>query len=252
MESPDVSLEDFLKPAQILENAEKIQAFVEEGRTVQEALSVPSQVIEVKYAFCHRLLKDGAYGDAANIMIYLVVLNPFDPRFWISLGLGSSLSDDESMGIDCFAIASLIDDKDPLAHLLAALSYLSLGEAQNAQVALDLAKGRAGGSSWLDNIGALESAMADGAVDASGRKIVLDSLKFMSSLPASAKYYQTEDQKKVYQEIQESLEQLEVHKLPSRTLYFCERLRKDHKSNIVGFSLSFLGKIAEGNQQKSF
>ncbi|MFZ0566327.1 MAG: tetratricopeptide repeat protein, partial [Chlamydiales bacterium] len=74
---------------------------------------------------------------------WLVILNPFEIKYWMGLAANQQLLDQFEKALHSYAIASLLDQANPLPHYHAYECYESLNHKEDAKKALDLAYERA-------------------------------------------------------------------------------------------------------------
>jgi type III secretion system low calcium response chaperone LcrH/SycD len=116
---------------------------------LQDACSISDDSLEDIYekAYDHYSAGEGAH--AAKQFGMLITLDPFQQRFWMGLAASQHLEKQYKKALQAYALAALLDDRDPAPHYHAAQCYLAMGNKNEAIKALDLAEAHASQNSAL-------------------------------------------------------------------------------------------------------
>lgn len=129
----DAYLEDFI-PNQLLKSA-----------TLQQAFGVTGYEMEELYKEGHTFYEADQYRDSCTIFKWLVLLNPYQTKYWLGLAASQQLSGFYDKALHSYALATLLDNEDPYPHLHAFECYLALDNLEEALKALECAYVRASG-----------------------------------------------------------------------------------------------------------
>jgi type III secretion system low calcium response chaperone LcrH/SycD len=94
---------------------------------------------ETLYAIAYGMYEEGRYGKAAGFFTKLVLHFPYEVRFWKGLAGSRQMEGDYKAALQAWSIVCLLGQHPPSAHFHAAECYLSLGEKEEALVALKAA-----------------------------------------------------------------------------------------------------------------
>ncbi len=108
----------------------------------KEAEGLPEIDAEAFYAHGYALYRSGQAKEAADTFRILCMRRPLDSRFWFALGASLQESDDWKRALHAWAMAALLDPKDPYPHFHAAQCSRSLNQLSDARAALNEAKQR--------------------------------------------------------------------------------------------------------------
>ncbi|MBS0653726.1 MAG: SycD/LcrH family type III secretion system chaperone [Verrucomicrobia bacterium] len=92
------------------------------------------------YATAFKLYNDGNYETAAELFTKLVLSAPFNHGFWKGLASSEQMKKEYTAALHAWCMVVLLNDKDPLPHFHAAECYLSQGNAEEANKALNAAE----------------------------------------------------------------------------------------------------------------
>lgn len=92
------------------------------------------------YATAFKLYNDGNYEPAAEIFTKLVLSAPFNLGFWKGLASSEQMKKEFTAALHAWCMVVLLNDKDPLPHFHAAECYISQGNTQEADKALNAAE----------------------------------------------------------------------------------------------------------------
>lgn len=112
-------------------------------KTIKDFLDIPDHILYCYYKVGYYLFEEGIYKEASNIFLYLSLLNPFVKDYWLGLGISERESENYEASLTALAIASLMDETDPIPHLNSAESYIRIKDSKNAEIELEEAKSTA-------------------------------------------------------------------------------------------------------------
>lgn len=110
------------------------------SETLQIAFNILDNEMEEIYAEAYGLYQREEYRAASNGFRFLIILNPYRPRYWIGLGACLQLLQRYEKALQAYAIVTLLDSKNPAPHLYASEVYKLMGDEKEAAIALQLAK----------------------------------------------------------------------------------------------------------------
>jgi type III secretion system low calcium response chaperone LcrH/SycD len=133
------------------EKSEAIGAFLKEmlqlhfqGEAIlQEACGLSNSSLETLYEQAYDSYTKGKGMEAARYFGLLIALNPFQQKFWMGLAASQQLEKKYDKALQAYALAALLDDRDPIPHYHAAQCYLAMGNKKDAIKALELAEAHA-------------------------------------------------------------------------------------------------------------
>lgn len=105
-------------------------------------MSVREDLVEEFYAYGFAHYQTGNWNEAADVFRVLCTRRPMEARFWI--GLSATLQEAENYqdALHGWAMAALLEDRDPFPHFHAAECYLSMQNCKEAAKALKEAEQR--------------------------------------------------------------------------------------------------------------
>lgn len=109
------------------------------SETLQQAFGVSPWEMEEIYNQAYEYYHADRYEDSTIVFRWLVMLNPFEIRYWMGIGANTQILGKFEKALHHYAIASLLDCENPLPHYHAYECYLSNKDAGNAEKALLLA-----------------------------------------------------------------------------------------------------------------
>jgi type III secretion system low calcium response chaperone LcrH/SycD len=98
--------------------------------------------VSLLYSLGVNLYDRGDYSDAKIVFQRLVLAQPHEKRFWIALGAALQMMQCYEEALPPWAMASLIQDQDPLPHFHAAECLFAVSKHEEAHKALSDAKQR--------------------------------------------------------------------------------------------------------------
>jgi len=124
----DAYLEDFI-PNKLLKS-----------ETLKLAFDIPDDEMEELYAEAYTLYADDEFKAASNGFRFLIILDPYQPRFWMGLGACLQLLQRFEKALQAYAVVTLLDHTNPAPHLYAHDCYKAIGNEKEALIAIELAK----------------------------------------------------------------------------------------------------------------
>lgn len=98
--------------------------------------------VSLLYSLGVSLYDHSNYSDAKIVFQRLVLAKPHEQKFWIALGASLQMMRSYEEALTSWAMASLIQDQDPVPHFHAAECLFSVDKYEEAQKALNEAKQR--------------------------------------------------------------------------------------------------------------
>ena len=109
---------------------------------LQEAAKAPTIDVEAFYAQAYAHYQANQSTEAAEIFSVLCARQPMEVRFWIGLGASLMGCTNYEKALHAWAMAALLDPRDPSPHFHAAECLDSLKQYRDASLALKEAKQR--------------------------------------------------------------------------------------------------------------
>lgn len=106
----------------------------------QEKKKETAQAREVLYlgAFC--FYEKGHYLEAAEHFTKLVLIDPFEKKYWFGLAASEQLAKNYQAALPAWSVAAVLDKESAYPHFHAAECFLSEGNVKEALLALEEAK----------------------------------------------------------------------------------------------------------------
>lgn len=117
--SPDLSLKEKKKLAEVIENHSK-------GISVKDSLGVNADTLEQMYTYGHKLFSTQKYEDAAKLFQMLYLLDPLDTRYALAIGASYQMAKKYDNAIGWYLALSLIDEETPLPFYYISDCFLKL------------------------------------------------------------------------------------------------------------------------------
>lgn len=109
------------------------------GKNAQEILGFSDLTMAKFYGAAYKLFEHQKYKDAANAFLFLVTLNPFNPEYWMGLGMATQMSGDYESAIDAYELAAIYEIENPVPYFYLAKCLFAIHDRDSAMQALDLA-----------------------------------------------------------------------------------------------------------------
>ena len=110
------------------------------SETLKLAFDITDHEMEELYAEAYGCYEEDAFKAASNGFRFLIILDPFVPRYWMGLGASLQLLERFEKALQAYAVVTLLVSKNPAPHLYAHECYKAMGEEKEAELALQLAK----------------------------------------------------------------------------------------------------------------
>lgn len=98
--------------------------------------------VSLLYSLGFNLYQREEYATSKSIFQRLVLSRPYEKKFWMALGACHQMTKMFDEALESWAMASWIDDQDPLPHFHATECYLALENTEQACLALEETKRR--------------------------------------------------------------------------------------------------------------
>lgn len=129
-----------------LKDMEQLKVEIAQGKTAQEIIGFSNATMAKFYGAAYRLFEHRRYPDAANAFLFLATLNPYNPDYWLGLGMATQMSQDYESAIDAYELAALSNIASPIPYFYLAKCLFAIHDRESALQALDLAIETAGES----------------------------------------------------------------------------------------------------------
>lgn len=127
-----------------LKNKKLLQEELAQGKTAQEVIGFSNAAMAKFYGAAYRLFEHRRYPDAANAFLFLATLNPYNPDYWLGLGMATQMCQDYESAIDAYELAALSNISSPIPYFYLAKCLFAIHDRESALQALDLAIETAG------------------------------------------------------------------------------------------------------------
>jgi type III secretion system low calcium response chaperone LcrH/SycD len=98
--------------------------------------------VSLLYSLGFNLYEREDYATSKEIFQRLVLSRPYEKKFWMALGACHQMTRHFELALESWAMASFIDEHDPLPHFHATECYLALESPEEAFLALEETKKR--------------------------------------------------------------------------------------------------------------
>lgn len=122
-----------------LENLSKLKRELQAGKTGQEVLELPDEIMAKFYKAAYQLFEHGKHLDAADAFLFLVTLNPHVYEYWLGLGMSLQLDGQLDGAVDAYEMAAMCRATDPVPYFYLAKCLFGLHERETTLQALDIA-----------------------------------------------------------------------------------------------------------------
>lgn len=122
------------------------------SETLQKAFGMTDQQLENLYRHGYELYQKDNYAESVTFFNWLVILNPFIPKYWMGLAANRQLLGQYEKALQAYSIAALEDKVDPYPHFHAYECYEAMGNREEGKNALIEAKERAGSHSIYSSL----------------------------------------------------------------------------------------------------
>ena len=121
-----------------LKNRKQLKKELAKGKSAQEILGFTPETMHKFYQAAYRLFEGRHYVDAANAFLFLVTLNPYNPQYWLGLGMSTQLSGNYEDAIDAYELAAICELENPVPYFYLAKCLFAMHDRESALQALDL------------------------------------------------------------------------------------------------------------------
>lgn len=119
------------------EKAKVEEALESMGSKLHEKKNYSSEDLSVLYNVAYTLYQGGDYDEAIRVFEQLVNHDTFTHKNWIGLAACWQMKKSTHEALKCWAMASILDDRDPLPHFHAAECYFQLGNEEEGRKAIE-------------------------------------------------------------------------------------------------------------------
>lgn len=114
--------------------------------TLKDAMpEFTAEHLEAFYTIAFDYYDNGKYREATNFFRFLTTIDHMNKKHWVGLGASLQMLNEYAQAINAYALAALLDEKDPYVPFYAAECCFGMGDTQRGLQALDSADGLAEG-----------------------------------------------------------------------------------------------------------
>ena len=106
------------------------------GATLKDAKGIDEAQMETLYSLGFNLYQAGKAEDAEKVFSLLTLLDYGVVKYWLGLGAAQQAQRKFDRAVHAYAMATMIDAKDPRSQYHAAECFLAVGDKANAESAL--------------------------------------------------------------------------------------------------------------------
>lgn len=110
------------------------------SETLQLAFGVSNLEMEELYREAYTFYEEDLFKEASHVFRFLVILDPFTPRYWMGLGATLRLLSKYEKALHAYAVVTLLERQNPEPHFQAYECYKALGDEKEAALALEIAR----------------------------------------------------------------------------------------------------------------
>lgn len=118
----------------------EISGLLEEDRPLNKNYS--NDDLRIIYSLAYTLYQGGDYAQARPVFQQLAAFKPFEQKYWLGLGACYQMEKSYDEALKAWAMASLLNDQDPLPHFHAAECYGEIGNIAEGMKAADSCRAR--------------------------------------------------------------------------------------------------------------
>ncbi|MFN0064779.1 MAG: SycD/LcrH family type III secretion system chaperone, partial [Chlamydiales bacterium] len=107
--------------------------------TLAIAYGVSKKELEEIYSEGYAFYEEEHLSEASNTFRFLVILDPYIPKFWMGLAATQQLLGDYEKALHSYAMVTLLEKDNPYPHFHASECYRALRNEPEAEIALDIA-----------------------------------------------------------------------------------------------------------------
>ena len=113
------------------------------NETLARAFNIKRKDLEELYSEAYVAYNADEFEKSALLFRWLALFNPFEIKYWMGFGASNQLLNHFEPALKAYAIAALLDTKDPYPHYHAYECYMCMNEGKEALIALEDARERA-------------------------------------------------------------------------------------------------------------
>ena len=110
---------------------------MENAENFQDILGFSEETVDWIYQVGKHCLEKQQYNEGVSVFCFLTMLNNRASDYWLGLGLSQRYAGDEEVAIYSFAMASLLNEEQPVSRYHSAEIYYNLGEIEDAKFELE-------------------------------------------------------------------------------------------------------------------
>ncbi len=119
------------------------------SETLAKAFKIKESEMEELYSEAYGAYVKDLYDEAGSLFRWLAIFNPFETKYWMGVGACQQLQGNYEKALHGYAMAGYLNTLDPYPHYHAYECYTALGNAREAQIALEDAEKRAVGEHYV-------------------------------------------------------------------------------------------------------
>jgi type III secretion system low calcium response chaperone LcrH/SycD len=142
MDDFDMNESEFAIPKEILEKIKDplvLKRASEENLSFQEILGYNEETMENFYSAAYDLFQQKRYRSSANAFVFLTILNPHIPSYWLGLAMSEQMTEEYETAIVSYSMSILLDPTNPVPYFHSAKCLFATQEQQKALLSLELA-----------------------------------------------------------------------------------------------------------------
>lgn len=137
--------EDFPFPDSLEDYAEDfVPNILMKSESLQQAFGVEDQEMEELYNEAYAYYQRDQYSESLTLFRWLTLLNAYQKKYWMGFAANQLILNSYEKALQAYAVAALLDYRDPYPHYYAYESYLRLNNREEGEKALQLAYHRCG------------------------------------------------------------------------------------------------------------
>ncbi|NGX54896.1 MAG: Chaperone protein IpgC [Chlamydiae bacterium] len=121
-----IKLSDLSDPEKLKKHQPELDSYFDKGGTWQELLGYDPDKMEDHYKTGYNLYQSAEFKKAGGVFSYLTMLNPYEYKYWMGLGLAKQSEHFFEEAIVAYIVAESVDPEEPLPHFSLAQCYYAL------------------------------------------------------------------------------------------------------------------------------
>lgn len=145
--------EDFPFPDDIENYVEDfIPNILLKSESLQRAFGITDYEMEKLYEEAYEHYEANTYHEALTVFRWLVLFNSYEAKYWMGFAASLQLLELYERALHAYAVAALLDSKNPYPHFHAYECYMLMKNKEDAEKALELAYQRCNGKAAYDEL----------------------------------------------------------------------------------------------------